>query len=596
MNIEKEKLYYAFMSGANEVMDNKMFLNEINVFPVADSDTGSNLYNMMNHIVLNSELKASVSATLQSIADSAIVGARGNSGLIFAQYFHGISLVSNEYSEITASDFVRATHLGFEHAYKSVEEPIEGTILTTMRVFYEALNLGVDEATSFIELLENAYISVENAVLKTTEQLINLKKASVVDSGAKGFSYFLKGFIDGIKGGSSRSVKVKTEDIRDELARYEFYSRAGIHDFSAEVKFRYCSEALMEASELDNEIVKAKLREYGDSIVISGGRRKKRIHIHTNDPWKVFGYLSEKNNIISTKVDDMNWQYNLKYSKKYSRVIVTDSIADIPKDILDEEQVAIINLELLLGRESHIDKLSLTNGYLFEQIEKNKIKVTSSQPKIDNINKFFATLMNHYDEVIVISVSKELSGTYNVLNRVSKKFSDKISVYDSKQNSVGQGLIVLNAIENIREKKTSKEIVESIEKSIEKTKILVSISNLDRMIASGRVSSRFGKIANGMGLKAVVTLDEYGKGAVEMIAMGRKNASKKIINKLKKVNLEHGIQRYALTYVDDKIIAEDLAKEIESVLGFPSCYIVESSSIIASGAGSGAVAVAYTRY
>ena len=96
MNIKKEILYNAFMSGAIEVMDNRLFLNQINVFPVADSDTGSNLYNMMNYIIQNAEIKPSLKATLESIADSAIVGARGNSGLIFAQYFHGISMVGEK--------------------------------------------------------------------------------------------------------------------------------------------------------------------------------------------------------------------------------------------------------------------------------------------------------------------------------------------------------------------------------------------------------------------------------------------------------------------------------------------------------------------
>lgn len=593
MNIKKENLYDAFMSGAVEVMDNRLHLNEINVFPVADSDTGSNLYNMMNHIVLNAKLKASVKETLESIADSAIVGARGNSGLIFAQYFHGISMVTNEYNDITANDFVSAAHLGFIHAYKAVEEPVEGTILTTMRIFYEALSTGIGEASSFQELLENAYISVEKAVLKTTEQLINLKKASVVDSGAKGFAYFLKGFINGIKGNYDREkIALNTED--EILYDLEFHNSFEAHDINQEIKYRYCTEALMQGKTIESQFLKKSLSKYGDSIVISGGDIKKRIHIHCNSPWQVFSFLSESQELISTKVDDMKWQYNLRHNRLYDRVILTDSIADIPKETLDKEQVSVINLDILLDKEPHIDKLSLDNDYLFEWIEKNKLQPTSSQAQLEKIEKRLSILLRYYKEVIIVSVSRELSGTYDVFMKASKSFDNKVRLINSKQNSVGQGLILLNAIENIALNKSSDEIVIELKKSVEKTKILVSISTLDPMIASGRISSTLGKIAKVIKLKPIVTLDDDGKGAIEQITFARKYSTKKIINHLLKVHKEKGIARYALTYVDDENLAKKLAGEIEKKLGFSCVYIVKSSSIIAAGAGKGAVALAYT--
>ncbi len=595
MNIKKEILYNAFMSGAIEVMDNRLFLNQINVFPVADSDTGSNLYNMMNYIIQNAEIKPSLKATLESIADSAIVGARGNSGLIFAQYFHGISMVGEKENEITADDFVSAAKLGFIHAYDAVEKPVEGTILTTMRVFYESLNTNIEKVSSFQELLENAYKSVENAVARTTEQLINLKRASVVDSGAKGFSYFLKGFIEGLSQEKEEDYRVRSREIIDKYG-YEFHESLELHDSYEDISYRYCTEALVESDDFDLDKLKNTLHSLGDSIVVSSGKSKRRIHIHTNEPAEVFRYLSSNTKIINQKVDDMKWQYEVSHNRQRDRVIVTDSIADIPKEMLDENQVAVINLDILLDTESYIDKLTISNSFLFEWIERTNLHPTSSQPSILSAKKMLNFLLSHYKEVIIITVSKELSGTYNVLSKASLDFGDSVKVIDSKQNSVAEGLLVLSAVEALKANLDTNQIVDKVKDDLKNTKILVSIANLDRMIASGRVTSRVGKMANLLGLKPIVTLDEDGAGAIGKIALGRKDAKRKIIKELIKVNRDKGIEKYALTYLDDRNLALDLARELESALGFSCIYIVESSSIIAAGAGKGAVAVAYTTH
>ena len=583
--ITQDELYNSLINGAKEVMNNRLFLNNINVFPVADGDTGSNLFSTMNSIVHQSELKGNTKTTLESIADSAIIGARGNSGLIFAQYLQGFSEGITAEKVITKEDFVSASKNGMEYAYQAVENPVEGTILTTMTVFYDALSKELSHHETFDTLLETAFKKVEDAVENTTDQLKVLKKSLVVDSGAKGFAYFIKGFLDGIQGRLiSKEIK-EIEEIIPAIAQHD-------HDI---VDYRYCTEALIE-QETDVADLKGLLSDIGDSIVQVKGKRKTRLHIHTNDPAELFERLSGHGKIIEQKVDDMVQQYDRIHNRKYKTVIMTDSIADLPKELIDDAQVHVIHISLLVGEESYIDKLTVTNEKLFDLAKAKKIHPTSSQPTIKSIENAYHYLLSYYENVVVFSVAQALSGTYNVFSKAAEKFNENkqaIHIIDTKQNSVAEGLIVWQAIENLRADKSVDEILSVAAHSISQSKILVKINILDNMIASGRLSVRAGGIAKKVGLKPIITLDGKGEGKIFKIAFDSNRALKKIMKHMKYINETQGIKHYAVTYVDDPQLGKDFADALNKTLNKEPEYITKSSSVIALGAGVGAVAVAY---
>lgn len=583
--ITQDELYNSLINGAKEVMNNRLFLNNINVFPVADGDTGSNLFSTMNSIVHHSELKENTKTTLESIADSAIIGARGNSGLIFAQYLQGFSEGITAEEVITKEDFVSASKNGMEYAYQAVENPVEGTILTTMTVFYDALSKELSNHETFDKLLETAFEKVENAVENTTDQLKVLKKSLVVDSGAKGFAYFIKGFLDGIQGRLISKEITEVEEIIPAIAQHD-------HDI---VNYRYCTEALIE-QETDVADLKGLLSDIGDSIVQVKGKRKTRLHIHTNDPAELFERLSGHGKIIEQKVDDMVQQYDRIHNRKYKTVIMTDSIADLPKELIDDAQVHVVHISLLVGEESYIDKLTVTNEKLFDLAKAKNIHPTSSQPTIKSVENTYHYLLSYYENVVVFSVAQALSGTYNVFSKAAEKFNENkktIHIIDTKQNSVAEGLIVWQAIENLKVDKSVDEILSAAAHSISQSKILVKINILDNMIASGRLSVRAGGIAKKVGLKPIITLDEKGEGKIFKIAFDPNRALKKILKHMKQINETQGIKHYAVTYVDDPQLGKDFADALNKILNKEPEYITKSSSVIALGAGVGAVAVAY---
>lgn len=584
--ITHETLYQSLLNGAKEVMHNRMFLNKINVFPVADGDTGSNLFSTMQSIVFHAELKEDAKSTLESIADSAIIGARGNSGLIFAQYFQGLSEAMKNDTDVTKEAFIAASKAGMDYAYQAIEEPVEGTMLTIMKAFHDALHQASQQISAFDALIENALAQVDIAVDHTTDQLKILKQSAVVDSGAKGFAYFVKGFLDGLKGKMIVDDALTSEEVLPAIEHE--------HE-DASLQYRYCTEALIEKT-TDLPDLKKLLHDLGDSIVQVNGKQKVRVHVHTNDPSEMFKRLSQYGKILEQKVDDMVGQYNRIHHRKYQTVIVTDSIADLPQDIIDDEQIHMVNLSILVGDESYLDKLTVTNERLFELAKEKKTHPTSSQPTVKSIENTYRYLLSYYDDIIVFTVASALSGTYNAFMKARNSFTheqNRIHVIDTKQNSVAEGLLVWEAAQQLKAKTPVEQLILDAKQSIKQSKILVKINTLDNMIASGRLSVRAGALAKKVGLRPIITLDEQGEGGIFKIAFHPDKALKKILKHLKKLEETKGIKHYAVTYVDDPSLGEAFTEALTTTLGKPPVYTTKSSGIIAMGAGVGAVAVSY---
>ena len=197
--LTKENLYTSFLTGAKYVIAEKDSLNAINVFPVADGDTGSNLASLMKSIILKSKIGPTLSDTLKSISNAAIFGARGNSGIIFASYIGGFSNYIKK-DAIDIDTFVSSSEYASKSAYASIEKPVEGTMITLMRLWHQHLSTLKKNTIDIITLLENAFKYLKEDLEKTLELLPILKENKVVDAGAKGFYHFLDGFIHGLKG------------------------------------------------------------------------------------------------------------------------------------------------------------------------------------------------------------------------------------------------------------------------------------------------------------------------------------------------------------------------------------------------------------
>ena len=591
MEMTNKQVYDSLIYGAYNVIKNKEQLNRINVFPVQDGDTGSNLSSMMRTIIQKAELKPTVKETLESIADASLHGARGNSGVIFAQYFRGLSETMKDGELISLNEYATASKFAAQYAYEAVEKPAEGTMITVMKEWGSLLSEEIANRISLEDVFSNAFKKLEVALEKTKDQLAVLKKANVVDSGAMGFTCFMEGVLYCIR--NEGDMEHFISNAKEE--KFEPLTLDTLHQTSEE--YRYCTECLLESTHSLNAVeLKKWLSQKGNSIVVAGSRNKCRIHVHTNTPADVFNYLYDKGDIVYQKVEDMQRQEAVVKQRKNDIALVTDSIADLPQELIDEYQIHMVHLDILFKNMIYMDKLTIRPDRLLQKSKMDIELPTSSQPNPKNIENLLDYLSTYYKSIIIMTVSKDLSGTYNVFYNAAKNFKNKntkISVINTKQNSGAQGLLVKKCAEYIQEGLPHDDIVRRIEDYLSASKILVQVRTIDNMIKSGRLSVRAGKLAKRVGLKPIVTLDQDGKGALESIAFSIGGSNKKIVQHITKLMKTHEIEQYNIVHVNNKAGALELAKYMTPIIGFEPSYITETSSIVAVSAGEGAVALSY---
>ena len=588
MYLDNEKLYYSFLSGAQEVIRNKRVLNEINVFPVADGDTGSNLASTMNSIIKDAKILQSVKGTMSSIADAALTGARGNSGIIIAQYINGIFISLGDEEKITMSSFAETVNDAVPHAYHAIANPVEGTIITVIKDWAEAVYSLRNIALDFHELLSKSMVTAAQSLKDTTYQLKVLEDSKVVDSGAKGFVYFIEGFTEFLKTGKfDATVQVESDDIS--FTEYPDHKHG-------EISYRYCTEALVSSQNLDLDLLREELGEFGDSLIVAGNDHRAKIHIHSNAPEKVFHLLREKGTILQQKADDMVRQNEDAYARKYEIALVTDSIADVPQEIIDAYQIHMVPISLIFDGTTYLDKVTMTPELFYPLLEEVTEYPKSTQPNQKQIENYLATLTSHYDQVIIITVAAEQSGTNNVFRKASEKFvrnKKRIEVIDSRQNSGAEGLLVMKAAELIHAGHDFDHIVRTIEGLRDKTRILVSVNTLKYMVRSGRLGKISGLAGKIMNLKPVVSLDKNGKGMIEGKAFSEKANTRIIMDILRKTDAEKGITRYAIGHANDPKRAQEFRESCVKILGKEPEYIMNISPIVGMSAGVGSVAVSY---
>jgi uncharacterized protein len=461
MTINTPQLYNAFISGAQTLIAQRQSLNAINVFPVADGDTGTNMASTVEAILRHGQLKDNMADTLASITDAVSMNAKGNSGAIFAQFVIGLNETLPD-RELSENDMITALNEAVKRVYSALSHPVEGTMITVMRLWVNELEHLITKGHDLKEAFDKALLKA-NEVLKDTPNLLTiLKEHHVVDSGAKGFVHFLEGFSQGL------FSKTKPVITLDDSLRFE---EGHIVDANEVITHRYCTEALVEGEIGD---IKEQLDALGDSVLIVKSHRFTKIHLHTNTPDKVMALLETRGKLIQQKADDMVLQH-ADFSPKATIALVTDSIADIPASLILDHQIHVMPLTILVDGAPYLDRLTLPASRFYDRVSTFKEYPSSSQPNQKAVETIFRDLLTHYSQVLAVTVSSGMSGTHQVVKAAAEAFDGKVAVVDSKKNSGAQGLLVLQAAELIRQGQALDSIVNQLEQSIPLTHIFVSV-------------------------------------------------------------------------------------------------------------------------
>src|SRR4030043_1242539 len=499
--LNSRRLYLAFLAGGNAIMQDKDYLNRINVFPVPDADTGTNLAATMRSIAETAVVSKSLKTTLRSIADAALSGARGNSGLIFAQFLHSLSTEIENEHHLTVRPFAEAVRRAAHSAHKAILHPVEGAMLPVMREWAEAVHQKAAKTADFVDLLHDSLQAAKQSLLNTPKLLSVLAKAGVVDAGAKGFVDFIEGVWHFTRDGELREV-TPASVTSPELPQK-------VHLFKGEITHRYCTEALLQGKNMDLERVRSVIQSFGNSAIVAGSEEKLRFHVHTNKPADLFYELKDVGSTVQIKVDDMRRQYEASHSRQSPVALVTDSACDLPPEFIDEHQIHVIPFTLSFGTAQYLDKLTITPNQFYTLLKTRREHPRSSQAPVAVMQNLFSFLSTFYDSILVFSLSAGLSGAWSFSRQAAGKVAGKkISVIGTKALSVAEGLIVMRAAEALSGGANHDDIVRLSEEWIAKTRLLVDIATLKYLVRGGRISPMKGLVARLLNLKPIISLDE----------------------------------------------------------------------------------------
>ncbi|TQE91583.1 DAK2 domain-containing protein [Ureibacillus terrenus] len=300
--------------GSYHLTQNADFVDSLNVFPVPDGDTGTNMNLSMISGAKETQANAQqhIGKTAQSLAKGLLMGARGNSGVILSQLFRGFGKYLEKESEIDAKQFAQAFQAGVDTAYKAVMKPVEGTILTVAR---EAAAKGVEVAThedDIVKVMEAIVEEARKSLERTPELLPVLKEVGVVDSGGQGLVIIYEGFLAALKG-ESLPEKSKKVDNLEELVKAEHH-RAQEFMSTEDIKYGYCTEIMVRFESGKEPFYEARFREelskLGDSLLVVSDDEIVKVHIHTETPGVVLNEGQKYGSLIKIKVDNMREQHS----------------------------------------------------------------------------------------------------------------------------------------------------------------------------------------------------------------------------------------------------------------------------------------------
>lgn len=585
--ITGQDLYQMFSYGSAYIVKKRKKLNDINVFPVADSDTGNNLASTLQAIAMKSRRDESFHYALESISESALFGARGNSGVIFAQFVNGLRFASQGKEKVTIEEFAEMVNKSVVFTYSSLENPVEGTMLTVIKDWASSLGQFAKKQYKHVKhVFEQAFEFAKNSLEQTKEKLQILKKYNVVDSGAMGFVLFLEGI----------NSYYNHDPIEHEI--YEDIDLEDTHVTDEEVNFRYCTEGLVRIqTELKEKDLREALHHLGDSLIIAKGLNIFRIHIHTNEPAEVFKILSQYGRILNQKVDNMILDMHLDKTTA-KRVIVTDSIGDLDQDFVNEHHIVVVPIYITVDGVEYFDKLTMNNDILFDLIPRANEYPTTATPAVKYVHDLMKRLSDKFEEILVITVAKNLSATHQILADEAQKLNDagkKVYVIDSLNNSATEGLLVKKAVDMHLAGEATEDIVMAIEEAKKKTNILVCLNTFKYAMMSGRLPKVVGKIGNFIGMRPIMTLDKTGAGAAFGMAFSKKGITKKIVKIVQKDLAEKGIERYALVHCLNQELLDEYKKMFTEIIGKAPEFVTEVSSAVAIHSGIGTVAIGYIK-
>jgi len=609
--LTQKELREMFVKSWQRIEEKKEEINKINVFPVPDMDTGSNLAKTLEGIkkaIENKEFK-DLSKVAVAALDGALNFAQGNAGVIYTGFlagflpnlnknpvgpvrnFEGNQKKHSEKDEISngvdAQKLALAFEKGAQRARESIQNPKEGTILDVVDAAAETFKKEAEKEDDIIKIFQKAIEKAKEALLATREKMEIFKKANVVDAGGLGFLMILESYLDALEPPTKILVGVKGKPSER------------IRRFIQTISYRYEIVFLIENLKIREEILKEKLAKLGNSIDIIQIGNKMKVHIHTDEPEEVKNVAIEAGEILDFKIQDIAKEVmGEETERKVSIGIVTEDVAALLPKIIERYQIEIARAKLIWPE---LEKSPGENIYQkMREMEKRGIKsfpkTSQAMPK-DYLDAFEKQLKK-FEKVLCITLTSKLSGCYNsaiqareMLKEEEKK---RVFVLDTQNAAAGEALLVLKAIELIQEQREIEEIIEEIKNLIPKTHLYLMFEDPKWIENLGRITKSQAEWIRRMKkiwLHPIMALKEgvIGKGGIVFAKDMAEALFKKAEKESKKDRSEGKKIRAIINQADNLEQAEKLKKMLKEEIGVEVLFISEGPPLICAAVGPGAL-------
>lgn len=584
--VDGPRLRRSLLAAADWVAAGRDELNRINVFPVPDGDTGTNMWLTLRAVAhaLRDLGDAPLPQVTEAMAQASIRGARGNSGLMLSQFLLGLKEGLGRLAHATSADLARAIRAGFERINGSLDEPVEGTILTVAREAADEAERAAGERDVGV-FVRRLVARTEVALARTPELLESLRRAGVVDAGAKGFVRFLDGVKRLIDEGALAEGAVDRLEQPDAAAHAEV---------AAENDYRFCTEILVRGRELPAvPEVRHALRQLGGSIVVLQNADLLKAHVHTDDPDSVFALGARWGTVEQTKAEDMRAQHRALQDKR-ALAFVTDTACDLPDAAIFEHGIGLVPTQLIIGDHTYRDRLELTPAEFFQRLSAGD-DATTSQPAPEAFRETFLDTLRTAERVVAVVLSKALSGTYASAERAAKGLDGgRVTLVDSRGASLTEGMLVLRGIELAADGWEPAAIARELTRVRDQSGGFFTVDNLDRLIRSGRVGRLRGWLGTKLDVKPIMALTPEGRAEPVDRARGREAARTRILALLERaLTPRPGLLRLGIAHGNIPAFAAALRDELAERYQAKEILVSPITPVIAAHTGIGAWGLFY---
>ncbi len=597
--LDGSRLRRSLLAACDYAQQHRDELNRINVFPVPDGDTGTNLTLTVRAIAdtVKPSRVTSVAEIARGAADAAVMGARGNCGMMLSHFLLGFADGLAGYDRVNTAEFCCAFHRGAKSLREALDKPVEGTILTV--IHDTAVAATRSTAKDFVALLQHLVDEARDSLERTPDLLPVLKTAGVVDAGAKGFVSLLEGVLYLVDG----SLPISVESQVHEKAGA---SPASLVEYPvSQEQFRFCTEALVHGGSFPTQTsVQSRLRSAGDSMIVIRSDRVLKIHIHTDEPEQIFDYLRSLGDLVTHKAEDMRAQHRSIQRAAEGHIqlarrpvsVVTDSAADLSEEILRAHGIHVIPLLLIDGDQSYRAGIDIATEEFHKKLQDDSELPTTSQPSRADITKTYARASEEGEAVLAVLAASTLSGTFAAGEAAASGFQGaNIYMADSLSASVLQGLLVVKACELAELGWQPEEIVREITRVRSQSGILFTVQTFKRLVASGRLGSGQAFLGRLLGIKPVLEIDKRGHVTSAGKAIGVTRARSQLM-KLVDERIPDGTERmrFGIFHVGMPEIVQPITDELRGRYGNRvEIFAAPATPVIATHLGIGAWGVAY---